>query len=144
LDDGAGEAAPPLGLFEGYGIEIEYAIVDAGTLDVRPLADALIEAECGRVEGEIARGAMAWSNELARHVIELKTAAPVATLSGVAASCAGRAHRDAAGSIGARRSDRRALGWTRRGVRPAARRCDRRGRPHLRLPRHGGQPSACT
>ena len=82
MDEGSAEA--PLGLFAGYGIEIEYAIVDADTLDVRPLADALIEAECGRIEGEISRGAMAWSNELARHVIEVKTDGPVASLAGVA------------------------------------------------------------
>jgi gamma-glutamyl:cysteine ligase YbdK (ATP-grasp superfamily) len=78
-----------LGLFGGYGIEIEYAIVDAATLEVRPIADALIEAECGRIEGEISRGAMAWSNELARHVIELKTDGPVPVLAGVAERFAG-------------------------------------------------------
>jgi gamma-glutamyl:cysteine ligase YbdK (ATP-grasp superfamily) len=83
----------PLGLFQGYGIEIEYAIVDARTLAVRPLADALIEAECGRIEGEILRGEMAWSNELARHVIELKTAAPVASLAGVASRFAAEVQR---------------------------------------------------
>ena len=77
MADADAEPAPPLGLFRGFGVEIEYAIVDARTLAVRPLADALIEAECGRIEGEILRGEMAWSNELARHVIELKTADPV-------------------------------------------------------------------
>ena len=41
------------------------------------------------LEGEISRGAMAWSNELARHVIELKTDGPVPTLSGVAERFAG-------------------------------------------------------
>jgi gamma-glutamyl:cysteine ligase YbdK (ATP-grasp superfamily) len=74
----------PLGLFQAYGIEIEYAIVDAATLDVRPLADALIEAECGEVAGDAVRGAMTWSNELARHVIELKTSEPEPTLRGLA------------------------------------------------------------
>jgi gamma-glutamyl:cysteine ligase YbdK (ATP-grasp superfamily) len=73
-----------LGLFEAYGIEIEYAIVDAGTLDVRPLADALLEAECGEPTGDVERGRMAWSNELARHVIELKTSAPEPGLGGLA------------------------------------------------------------
>jgi gamma-glutamyl:cysteine ligase YbdK (ATP-grasp superfamily) len=73
----------PLGLFEGYGVEIEYAIVDRESLAVRPLADRLIEAEHGDVENEIERGPMAWSNELALHVIELKTNGPVARLEGL-------------------------------------------------------------
>ncbi|HEX5067018.1 MAG TPA: glutamate-cysteine ligase family protein [Myxococcota bacterium] len=73
-----------LGLFAAYGIEIEYAIVDAATLDVRPLADALFEAEAGEPTGDALRGRMAWSNELARHVVELKTAAPEPRLVGLA------------------------------------------------------------
>jgi gamma-glutamyl:cysteine ligase YbdK (ATP-grasp superfamily) len=73
-----------LGLFAAYGIEIEYAIVDAATLDVRPLADALLEAEAGEPTGDVERGRMAWSNELARHVVELKTAAPEPRLVGLA------------------------------------------------------------
>ena len=32
----------PLGLFEGYGIEIEYVLVDAKSLDVRPFTDRLL------------------------------------------------------------------------------------------------------
>ena len=78
-------AGPELGLFQGYGIELEYMIVDADTLDVRPIADRLIEAEHGAVLGEITRGDFAWSNELVRHLIELKTRSPVAELAGVAA-----------------------------------------------------------
>jgi len=77
-------SADPLGLFEGYGVEIEYMIVDAHTLDVRPIADRLIEAEHGAIENEIARGAFAWSNELARHVVEIKTNGPVPRLDGLA------------------------------------------------------------
>lgn len=69
-----------LGLFEGYGIELEYMIVDAERLDVAPMADRLIEAASGRIENEIERGAFAWSNELARHVIEVKTNGPAASL----------------------------------------------------------------
>jgi gamma-glutamyl:cysteine ligase YbdK (ATP-grasp superfamily) len=77
-------AADALGLFEGYGIELEYMIVDARSLDVRPIADRLIAAEHGAVENEIERGRFAWSNELARHVIELKTNGPAARLAGLA------------------------------------------------------------
>lgn len=81
--------ARPLGLFEGFGIELEYMIVDAETLDVAPIADRLIEAEAGRLENEIERGAFAWSNELARHVIELKTNGPADRLAGLAAGFGG-------------------------------------------------------
>lgn len=79
------DAARPLGLFEGYGIELEYMIVDRDSLDVAPIADRLIELESGAIENEIERGAFAWSNELARHVIEMKTNGPVARLDGLAA-----------------------------------------------------------
>lgn len=72
-----------LSLFEGFGIELEYMIVDAGTLDVKPIADRLIEAESGSIENEIERGPFAWSNELARHVIEVKTNGPVPGFAGV-------------------------------------------------------------
>jgi glutamate---cysteine ligase / carboxylate-amine ligase len=73
-----------LHLFEGFGVELEYMIVDAHTLDVRPIADSLIEAEHGAIENEIERGAFAWSNELARHVVEIKTNGPVPRLDGLA------------------------------------------------------------
>ncbi|MCA9512387.1 MAG: glutamate--cysteine ligase [Myxococcales bacterium] len=59
-------------------------IVDAATLDVRSIADALIADERGDVEDDVDRGAFAWSNELARHVIEVKTNGPVAKLAGAA------------------------------------------------------------
>src|SRR5690606_26987438 len=63
--------------FDGYGIEIEYMIVDETTLDVRSIADHLLE---GADDMDVARGDAAWSNELALHVIETKTAGPVADL----------------------------------------------------------------
>ena len=79
------DAPRPLGLFEGYGVELEFMIVDAESLDVRPIADEVIAAEHGCVENEIERDGFAWSNELARHVIELKTNGPAADLRGLAA-----------------------------------------------------------
>lgn len=84
---------PVLGLFEGYGIELEYMVVDAETLDVRGIADRVIAAEHGSVENEIERGAFAWSNELARHVIELKTNGPRSGLGGLAQGFAAEVHR---------------------------------------------------
>jgi carboxylate-amine ligase len=85
--------APILGLFEGFGVELEYMIVDRESLDVRPIADRVIEAEHGAVEDEIERGAMAWSNEFVRHVIELKTNGPVSRLCGLAEAFAGEIER---------------------------------------------------
>lgn len=73
-----------LGLFQGYGVELEYMIVDADSLDVRPIADAAIKSACGSFESEIERGPICWSNELMLHVIELKTNGPVRSLSPVA------------------------------------------------------------
>jgi gamma-glutamyl:cysteine ligase YbdK (ATP-grasp superfamily) len=127
----------PLGLFEGFGIELEYMIVDRTSLAVQPIADRLLaaasearseaepsearapaqtgearsEAEPGEAPdgrllaglppaqtgearseaepgqgppSEIERGALAWSNELALHLIELKTNGPASRLAGVA------------------------------------------------------------
>lgn len=74
----------PLHLFEAVGVEIEYMIVDAETLSVRPLADRVLEAAGGSGEVEVERGDMAWSNELALHVVEVKTNGPVASLDGLA------------------------------------------------------------
>lgn len=72
------------GLFERYGVELEYMIVDADTLDVRPEADVLIEGIAGNLEGDVARGALAWSNELSLHLIELKTGRPARSLTRLA------------------------------------------------------------
>jgi gamma-glutamyl:cysteine ligase YbdK (ATP-grasp superfamily) len=74
-----------LHLFEGFGIELEYMIVDAQSLDVRPIADEVLREVGGGYDLEVKRGPVAWSNELALHVIELKTNGPVPALSGVSA-----------------------------------------------------------
>lgn len=71
--------------FAACGVEIEYMIVDAASLDVRPLADRVLAFEAGEVTNEVARGDLAWSNELALHVIELKTPGPMPDLHGLAA-----------------------------------------------------------
>jgi gamma-glutamyl:cysteine ligase YbdK (ATP-grasp superfamily) len=77
-------AAVPLPAFACYGLEIEYAIVDRATLDVRPLADRLLAAAAGHLTGDHDDGAIAWSNELSLHVIELKTNGPAPRLAGLA------------------------------------------------------------
>lgn len=75
-----------LHLFEAFGIELEYMIVDRRTLAVRPIADLLLSAvsPSGGPESEVELGPISWSNELAAHVIELKTTEPSASLSGLA------------------------------------------------------------
>ncbi|HJL50164.1 MAG TPA: hypothetical protein RMG45_30155, partial [Polyangiaceae bacterium LLY-WYZ-15_(1-7)] len=73
-----------LGLFQGFGVELEWMIVDAETLAPRPLAEALLR-EGDQIEDEREHGAAAWSNELAAHVIEVKTNGPAPRLEGVAA-----------------------------------------------------------
>lgn len=74
----------PLALFQGAGIEMEYMIVDAETLDVKPIADELIKSVSGSYESEIEPGGsgwpLSWCNELALHVIELKTTRPTGEL----------------------------------------------------------------
>jgi gamma-glutamyl:cysteine ligase YbdK (ATP-grasp superfamily) len=72
------------GLFEAYGIELEYMIVDRSSLDVRPLSDRVLHSIAGAYESEVEVGELAWSNELVLHVIELKTNGPRGTLSGLA------------------------------------------------------------
>lgn len=69
-----------LNLFEAFGVELEYMIVAKNSLDVLPVTDKLIEAESGAIQSEIDLGKISWSNELALHVVELKTTAPEADL----------------------------------------------------------------
>jgi gamma-glutamyl:cysteine ligase YbdK (ATP-grasp superfamily) len=70
----------PLSLFEAFGVELEYMIVAADSLSVRPVADELLRAVAGSYEPEVELGEIAWSNELALHLIELKTNGPRASL----------------------------------------------------------------
>jgi gamma-glutamyl:cysteine ligase YbdK (ATP-grasp superfamily) len=70
----------PLPAFAGVGLELEYAIVDRDSLDVRACADDLLATLAGEPASDVARGALGWSNELVAHVIELKNVAPVASM----------------------------------------------------------------
>ena len=77
---------PTLHLFEGFGVELEYMIVDAETLDVRPICDEVLKAVAGEfVESVDLPGGITWSNELALHLMELKATRPLATLEGAVA-----------------------------------------------------------
>ncbi len=70
-------------LFERFGVELEYMIVDAESLAVRPVTDAVLRQIAGAYVNEVDRGELAWSNELVLHVIELKTNGPAAGLTGL-------------------------------------------------------------
>src|SRR5690606_25387746 len=71
-------------LFDAVGIELEYMIVSAETLDVVPAADRLLEAVAGGPTDEWENGDIAWNNELALHVVELKCNGPRPALAGLA------------------------------------------------------------
>lgn len=66
--------------FSAYGIELEYMIVDRQDLSVLAIADQMLRDENDRQVNDVNRGMMGWSNELVRHVLELKNQRPVATL----------------------------------------------------------------
>jgi carboxylate-amine ligase len=70
-----------LGLFDGVGIELEYMIVNRDTLNVLPIADELLKAVVGSYANDFEKEGVCWSNELALHVVELKTCGPVDTIS---------------------------------------------------------------
>lgn len=76
--------AKTLSLFEAFGIELEYMIVAADSLDVCPITDLVLHAIAGSYEAEVELGDISWSNELALHVIELKTTDPIGSLAGLA------------------------------------------------------------
>lgn len=73
----------PLGLFEGFGVELEYMIVRRGDLSVAPVADRILAAVGGDAASEVELGTLAWCNELVLHVIELKTNGPAPSLAGL-------------------------------------------------------------
>lgn len=76
----------PVHLFEGYGVEMEYMIVDAESLDILPITDKVLQQEAGKIVNEISRNGMAWSNELVLHVIEIKTDGPAQSLENLGSS----------------------------------------------------------
>jgi gamma-glutamyl:cysteine ligase YbdK (ATP-grasp superfamily) len=63
-------------------------LVESDSLDVAPKADLLLEAAAGELTDEWQNGPVAWNNELALHVIELKCNGPRASLAGLGADFA--------------------------------------------------------
>jgi gamma-glutamyl:cysteine ligase YbdK (ATP-grasp superfamily) len=72
-----------LHLFDAYGVELEYMIVDRTTSAVKPVADELLRAVAGEYVSEVDQGEISWSNELVAHVVELKTTDPARSLVGL-------------------------------------------------------------
>ncbi len=66
--------------FSGYGIELEYMIVDRQDLSILPIADQILRDEHDRQVNDVDRGMMGWSNEVVRHLLELKNRRPSASL----------------------------------------------------------------
>ncbi|MGK7393206.1 MAG: carboxylate-amine ligase [Candidatus Cyclobacteriaceae bacterium M3_2C_046] len=65
-----------LRLFEAYGVELEYMIVDKQSFDVKPVADKLFHKLLGTYGNEVEFPVISWSNELALHIVEFKTTIP--------------------------------------------------------------------
>jgi gamma-glutamyl:cysteine ligase YbdK (ATP-grasp superfamily) len=74
---------PRLHLFQAYGIELEYMIVDRDTLQVKPITDELLKHELGEYGSDFENGSITWSNELVLHVVELKCTKPEPNLNGI-------------------------------------------------------------
>ena len=67
-------------LFQRFGIELEYMIVDRDTLDIKPIADQLLQDADGKPTDEFNNGPVTWSNELVLHVVEFKCTEPTSDL----------------------------------------------------------------
>jgi gamma-glutamyl:cysteine ligase YbdK (ATP-grasp superfamily) len=63
-------------LFDAYGVEIEYMIVDKNNLIVKPITDKVIYDVVGEFVSDVEFEETVWSNELVLHVIEIKTNGP--------------------------------------------------------------------
>lgn len=74
---------PRIHLFQGYGIELEYMLVDRDTLSVKPITDELIKHETGAYQSDFENGIVTWSNELVLHVVELKSTRPESNFNGL-------------------------------------------------------------
>jgi gamma-glutamyl:cysteine ligase YbdK (ATP-grasp superfamily) len=75
-----------LHLFDAYGVELEYMVVHARTLNVMTAADDLLRAAAGADDylSDVPLGEITASNEMTAHLIELKTTDPAPSLTGLA------------------------------------------------------------
>lgn len=67
-------------LFEVFGIELEYMLVNTKSLKVAPVVDQLIKLKTGEITSDVPNGKIEWSNELVAHVVEIKTNGPTEDL----------------------------------------------------------------
>lgn len=67
-------------IFSVLGIEIEYMVVDKINLNINPIVDKLFEEISGSISNEVICDTVALNNELALHVLELKTNGPTANI----------------------------------------------------------------
>ncbi|MDX1628616.1 MAG: glutamate-cysteine ligase family protein, partial [Fulvivirga sp.] len=65
-----------LHIFQAYGIELEYMIVNKDSLVVRPITDEVFKKVIGEYCSDVPRGPVTWSNELVLHVVEVKCSMP--------------------------------------------------------------------
>lgn len=72
-----------LHIYEGFGIELEYMIVDRDSLKVKPISDEILKEVTGACNSDYDNGNISWSNELVLHVIEIKTNGPRGKLAGL-------------------------------------------------------------
>ncbi|HSM63423.1 MAG TPA: hypothetical protein VK833_05745, partial [Gillisia sp.] len=63
-------------LFEVFGIELEYMLVQSSNLKITPIVDKLMILKNGSITSDVSNGEIEWSNELVAHVVELKTNGP--------------------------------------------------------------------
>lgn len=94
----------PLSLFSAFGIELEYMLVDAQSLDICPIADRVLQFEAGAIVSDVEFDDISWSNELVLHVLELKTSSPAPSLASIAQQMQSHVGRvnELAGPLGAR------------------------------------------
>lgn len=68
-------------IFQGYGVELEYMLVDRDTLQIKPITDELLKHVLGNYGSDVENGMVTWSNELVLHVVELKSTKPESNFS---------------------------------------------------------------
>ena len=67
-------------LFEVFGIELEYMLVNSESFKINPIVDKLLTRKNGTLTSDVENGKIEWSNELVAHVVEMKTNGPTADL----------------------------------------------------------------
>lgn len=68
-------------LLEGFGIELEYMVVNSLTGNISPIVDELFLKATGEQTDIVENEVIDWSNELVAHVCEFKNHTPVHSLS---------------------------------------------------------------